>query len=86
MNIFVGNLSYRVKENELKEIFEEYGQVSSVKIITDKVTGKSKGFGFVVMDNDGEANQAIKELNGGSFDQRKIVVNEARPKTESYNR
>lgn len=83
MNIFVGNLSYRVDEKELSEIFEEYGTVSSVKIITDKFTGKSKGFGFIVMDNEEEAAAALKNLNGADFNDRKIVVNEARPREES---
>ncbi len=80
MNIYVGNLNFRVKENELKEIFEDYGEVSSAKIITDKYSGKSRGFGFVTMENDEDANKAINELNGASFDDRELVVNEARPR------
>jgi len=63
MNIYVGNLPFNLGEEDLKEIFEEYGEVSSVKIINDKFTGRSKGFGFVEMDSDDEANNAIKELN-----------------------
>jgi len=82
MNIYVGNLSYNVEELDLKEIFEEYGEVSSVRVITDKFTGKSKGFGFVEMANEVEAKKAIDELNGGELENRKIVVNEAQPKTE----
>ncbi|MBN2485997.1 MAG: RNA-binding protein [Bacteroidales bacterium] len=82
MNIYVGNLSYNVEEFDLKEIFEEYGAVSSVKIITDKFTGKSKGFGFVEMDNDDEAKKAIDELNGGELESRKIVVNESQPRSK----
>lgn len=82
MNIYVGNLSFKVKEDELKEIFEEYGEVSSVKIITDKYSGKSKGFAFVDMQNADEAKSAIEELNGTELNERAIVVNEARPKPE----
>jgi len=80
MNIYVGNLDYNVNENDLNGIFEEYGAVSSAKIITDKFSGRSKGFGFVIMDNDEEANNAIKELNGATYENRKMVVNEARPR------
>lgn len=85
MNIYVGNLSYRVKEEELKEIFSEYGEVTSVKIITDKYSGRSKGFAFVEMGNDDEAKNAIKELNGSEIDNREVVVDEARPKREDNN-
>ena len=84
MNIYVGNISYKVKESELKQIFEEYGEVASAKIISDKFTGISKGFGFVVMDNSDEAEKAIEKLNGSKLDRREIVVNEARPKNESF--
>ena len=83
MNIYVGNLDYNVNENDLNGIFEEYGAVSSAKIITDKFSGRSKGFGFVIMDNDEEANSAIKELNGATYENRKMVVNEARPRENS---
>ncbi len=86
MNIYVGNLSYKVKESELKQIFEEYGEVASAKIISDKYTGRSKGFGFVVMDNSDEAVNAIEKLNGIELDSREIVVNEAKPKNDSFNR
>jgi len=82
MNIYVSNLSYKVDENDLREIFEEYGEVASVKIITDKFNGKSKGFGFVEMNNADEAKRAIEQLNGGELDGRKMVVNEARPRRE----
>jgi RNA recognition motif-containing protein len=81
MNIYVGNLDYNVNENDLTGVFEEYGAVSSVKIITDKFSGRSKGFGFVIMDNDEEANKAIEELNGATYENRKMVVNEARPRS-----
>ena len=80
MNIYVGNLDFKVEENDLKGIFEEYGTVSSVKIITDKFSGRSKGFGFVDMDNDSEAKKAINELNGAVLEKREMIVNEARPR------
>ena len=80
MNIYVGNLDFKVKENDLEAIFEEYGTVSSAKIITDKYSGRSKGFGFVSMENAKEATKAIKELNGATLESREIVVNEARPR------
>ena len=86
MNIYVGNLSYGVDESQLKGIFEQYGEVSSVKIINDKFTGRSKGFGFVEMDDDDAARQAIEEMNGHSVDNRNMVVNEARPRTEIRER
>jgi RNA recognition motif-containing protein len=78
MNIYVGNLNFRVNEEDLRHLFEEYGELSSVKIITDKYSGRSKGFGFVTMDNDKHAAIAIKELNGRKFDNREIVVNQSR--------
>jgi len=80
MNIYVGNLSYRVKEADLQQVLEDYGTVSSVKVIIDRETGKSKGFGFVEMANDQEATKAIAELNGAEFEGRTMVVKEARPK------
>jgi RNA recognition motif-containing protein len=83
MNIYVGNLSYKVKEDDLKNVFAEYGEVSAVRIITDKYSGKSKGFGFVTMDNDEEANQAINSLNNHELNERKMVVNEAKPKEDN---
>ncbi len=82
MNIYVGNLDYKISEEDLKNVFEEYGNVSEVKIITDKYNGRSKGFGFVEMDNDEEAKTAIKELNGTDLENRQITVNEARAKKE----
>lgn len=82
MNIYVGNLDYKVDENDLKSIFEEYGSVTDVKIITDKYSGKSKGFGFVTMNDSSEGTKAIKELNGANLENREIVVNEARPKKQ----
>ena len=85
MNIYVGNLDYKVDENDLQGIFEEYGTVSSVKIITDKFSGRSKGFGFITMEDQDEAKKAISELNGTALQSREIVVNEARPKRETFD-
>ena len=86
MNIYVGNLSYKVDENDLKGIFEEYGEVTSVKVIKDKYSGKSKGFAFVEMADSSEAKKAIKELNGGELDNRSVIINEAKPKRTGNNR
>ncbi len=80
MNIYVGNLNYKVTENSLKEVFAEFGEVSSAKIITDKVSGRSKGFGFVEMPNDSEGQSAIDGLNEKEHMGRKLVVNKARVK------
>jgi RNA recognition motif-containing protein len=80
MNIYVGNLPYSATENSLKSLFEGYGEVTTAKIVTDKFTGSSRGFGFVEMPNAGEAQKAIDELNGKDFEGRKIVVNESRPR------
>ncbi len=82
MNIYVGNLSYKSAEKELRELFEEHGSVSNVSLITDRNTGKSKGFGFVEMDNDEEGRKAIKALDGADLSGRNLRVNEARPKRE----
>jgi RNA recognition motif-containing protein len=82
MNIYVGSLHFQTSEAELKETFEKYGEVTSAKIIIDKYTGKSKGFGFVEMPNDAEAKKAIGELNGTEVSGRNIVVNEAIERTE----
>jgi RNA recognition motif-containing protein len=82
MNIYIGNLDFGVDENDLRNIFEKHGSVSDVKIITDKYSGRSKGFGFVVMENNSEANKAISELNGSTLENREIVVNEARPRKQ----
>ena len=81
MNIFVASLSYQVSEADLRELFEEYGTVSSAKIITDRETGRSRGFGFVEMDDDSEGQRAIDELNGAEFDGRTLAVSVARPRT-----
>ena len=77
MNIYVGNLPYSVDENDIRELFEEYGTVTSVKLISDRETGRLKGFGFVDME-DAAANNAIDELNGADFNGRNIKVNRAR--------
>jgi RNA recognition motif-containing protein len=80
MNIFIGNLDYAVKESEIMEQFEKFGTVNSVKIITDKVSGRSKGFGFVEMPDDAQAQAAIAGLNGQPVRSRNLAVSEARPK------
>lgn len=85
MNIYVGNLDFGVEEGDLKEIFEEYGPVISAKIITDKFSGRSKGFGFVEMENEDDAIKAIKELNNATLADRTIVVNAAKPKKANFN-
>jgi RNA recognition motif-containing protein len=82
MNIFVGSLPFSLEEADLRESFEAYGAVESVKIITDKFTGRSKGFGFVEMSNDDEAQKAIDELNGATVSGRTIVVNKSEPRPE----
>ncbi|VAX34649.1 RNA-binding protein [hydrothermal vent metagenome] len=86
MNIYVGNLPYNVTEDELKELFSEFGEVSTVNIITDKFSGQSKGFGFVEMTNDSEADEAIKALDGNELKGRNIKVNQAKPRGESPQR
>jgi RNA recognition motif-containing protein len=80
MNIYVGNLNYGLTEPELKDAFSAHGEVSSVKIIMDKFTGKAKGFAFVEMPNSDEARAAISQLNGADLKGRPLKVSEARPK------
>ena len=82
MNIYVGSLSFRMREDELRKAFEEFGEVTAARIITDKYSGRSKGFGFVEMPNDAEAKKAIDELNGQEISGRRIVVNESVERTE----
>ena len=82
MNIYVGNLSWETTQEDLQEAFGAHGQVASVNIITDKYTGKSRGFGFVEMPNDDEARAAISALNDQELKGRNLNVNEARPRTE----
>jgi RNA recognition motif-containing protein len=80
MNIYVGNLNYGTSEDELFELFESMGQVDSARIITDRETGRSKGFGFVEMADDDAAKSAIEQLNGTEFGGRNLTVNEAKPR------
>ncbi len=82
MNIYVGNIARATSESRLREKFEEFGAVDSVKLIIDRETGVSKGFAFVDMSNDEEAEKAIEALNGQEFDGRRLTVNQARPKTD----
>ena len=83
MNIYVGNLSHEVKEEDLKKAFESFGQVETVKIISDNYTGRSKGFGFVEMSSNSEAQSAIDGLNDKELKGRALKVNTARPRTEN---
>jgi RNA recognition motif-containing protein len=83
MNIFVGSLSYQASEDKLESLFSEFGTVTSVKIVYDNYSNRSRGFGFVEMPNKEEALKAIEKLNGTSFIQQTLVVNEARPKQPS---
>ncbi len=82
MNIYVGNLPYNLTEDDLKAAFLEFGEVSSANIIMDKMSGQSKGFGFVEMPDNSEADQAIKALNESALNGRNIKVNQARPRGE----
>lgn len=82
MNIYVGNLPYAVDRDGLREIFAPYGEVTAARIVIERETNRSKGFGFVEMPNDEEARQAIEALNGQDIGGRKAVVNEARPREE----
>lgn len=86
MNIYVGNLPYNVTEEELREVFSEFGEVSSVNVITDKYSGQSKGFGFVEMEKNSEAEEAIKALNESSLKGRNIKVNQAKPRDKRPQR
>jgi RNA recognition motif-containing protein len=83
MNIYVANIPFKASDSELKGLFEEYGEVSSAKIIMDKVTQRSRGFGFVEMTDESAARQAITSLNGFNFMGKTLVVNEARPRTDA---
>ena len=82
MNIYVGNLSYQTTEDELRDLFAEFGDVVSAKLIVDKFTGQSKGFGFVEMSNNSEAQKAMDELNGRDVKGRSVTVNKARPRQD----
>ena len=81
-NIFVSNLSFRITDEDLQTTFAEYGEVSSAKVIKDNFSGKSRGFGFVEMKNDEEADKAIEELNNAEYDGKVMTVSVARPKTD----
>ncbi|MDR0799839.1 MAG: RNA-binding protein [Dysgonamonadaceae bacterium] len=86
MNIFVAGLSFKVNDTDLANLFEEYGPITSAKVITDRQTGRSKGYGFVEMDDNEAGEKAIAELNGAEYDGRTISVSEARPKEERPRR
>jgi RNA recognition motif-containing protein len=86
MNIFVSRLNFKTTDEGLKDLFANYGEVTSAKIINDRESGRSRGFGFVEMADDDEAKKAIDELNGKEFDGREIVVAEARPRPEHSQR
>jgi RNA recognition motif-containing protein len=83
MNIYVGNLSYEATDEDLEEAFKEYGEVSSARVITDRYSGRSRGFGFVEMPNSSEAKAAIAGLNGKELKGRALNVNEARPREDA---
>jgi RNA recognition motif-containing protein len=86
MNIFIAGLSFKVNDADLANLFEEYGTIRSARVITDRQTGRSKGYGFVEIDDEEAANQAIAELNGAEYDGRTLSVSEARAKEERPNR
>jgi RNA recognition motif-containing protein len=83
MNIYVGNLPNSVNENDLREVFQAFGEVSTASVIKDKFSGESRGFGFIEMPNKGEAEKAISMVNGKDLKGRTAKVNEAKPKTDS---
>jgi RNA recognition motif-containing protein len=85
MNIYVSNLSFNVQDEDLKSYFADYGEVTSAKVINDKETGRSRGFGFVEMPDDAAAQKAIAELDGATVDGRAIKVNVAKPREERSN-
>ena len=82
MNMYVSNLGFHIVEEDLRKLFEQFGQVSSAKVITDRETGRSRGFGFVEMDSDAEAKTAIDNLNNKEIEGRRISVTQAREKTD----
>jgi RNA recognition motif-containing protein len=85
MNIYIANLSYGVNDADLRDLFSEYGEVSSTKVIIDKFSGKSRGFGFVEMPNTEDAKKAIENLHEAEYDGKVITVNEAKPRTGKSN-
>lgn len=82
MNIFIGNLSWAITDADLRDLFEEYGDIKSAKVVMDRETGKSRGFGFVELVDEEQAKRAISELNGASYDNKVISVTEARPRED----
>ena len=86
MNIYISNLSFKVEDSDLRQLFEEYGEVSSAKVITDRYTGRSRGFGFVEMPDNEAAQKAVTELNQAEYDGKVITVNEARPREDRPNK
>ena len=84
--LYVGNLSYKVSEDDLKDLFGEFGTIIEVSVITDRETGRPRGFAFIEMDSDDDANKAVDSLNGKTIQDREIVVNEARPRRDSRPR
>ena len=86
MNIYVGNLPYSVTDADLRQTFSRFGEVSQVNLISDKFSGESKGFGFVEMENNSQADTAIKALNGTDMKGRNITVNQAKPKSDRPSR
>jgi len=86
MNIFIAGLSYSINDADLKDLFSEYGEIASSKVVMDRQTGRSKGYGFVEMDDEEAAKKAISELNGAQYDGRTISVSEARPREEKPRR
>ncbi len=80
MNIYIGNLNYKVREEDLEQVLQDYAPVNSVKLIIDRETGRSKGFAFAEVEDDNAAKQLIEELNGAEFEGRTMVVKEARPR------
>ena len=86
MNIYISNLNFSTKSESLQDLFAEYGEVTSTNIVTDRETGRSRGFGFVEMSNDSEGQKAIDELNDTNFEGKTITVNVARPKEDRGGR
>ena len=86
MNIYVGNLVFDVSEDDLREAFKEFGEIAEIRLIMDKYSGKSKGFGFIEMPSKAEAEKAIEEMNGKDFKGRALNVNEAKPKVDRGGR
>jgi len=83
MNIYVANIPFKSSDTDLKELFEQHGEVESARIVIDKITNRSRGFGFVQMADSASANEAINNLNGSDFEGKTLVVNEARPRVDS---